>query len=35
MTTEITNWRSLGGYVSSDGRKVKEGLLFRCGQLFD
>lgn len=34
MTTEITNWRSLGGYVGAQGKKVKEGLLFRCGQLF-
>lgn len=35
MAKEITNWRSLGGYISANGQKVKEGLLFRCGQLFD
>ena len=35
MVREITNWRSLGGNVSADGRKVKDGLLFRCGQLYN
>ena len=35
MVREITNWRSLGGNVGADGRKVKDGLLFRCGQLYN
>jgi len=35
MAENITNWRSLGGYVGAEGKKVKEGMLFRCGQLFD
>ena len=35
MAREITNWRSLGGNVGADGRKVKDGLLFRCGQLYN
>ena len=35
MTREITNWRSLGGYTGFAGRKVKDGLLFRCGQLYN
>lgn len=35
MTQEITNWRSLGGYVGAGGKKVKDGMLFRTGQLFD
>ena len=35
MVREITNWRSLGGNVGADGRKVKGGLLFRCGQLYN
>ncbi len=35
MTKDITNWRSLGGYISDNGKKVREGMLFRCGQLFD
>lgn len=35
MATDITNWRSLGGYIGADNRKVKEGLLFRCGQLYN
>ncbi|BDR59650.1 tyrosine-protein phosphatase [Xylocopilactobacillus apicola] len=35
MSSEITNWRSLGGYVSANGQKVKDDLLFRCGQLYD
>jgi protein-tyrosine phosphatase len=34
LVKEITNWRSLGGMVGADGKKVKEGLLFRSGQLF-
>ncbi|RMC46034.1 tyrosine-protein phosphatase [Lactobacillus sp. ESL0230] len=35
MVKDITNWRSLGGYVGANGKKVKENMLFRCGQLFD
>lgn len=35
MTTEITNWRSLGGYIGADGKKVKNDMLYRTGQLFD
>lgn len=35
MAQNITNWRSLGGLVSANGKTVKDGLLFRCGQLFD
>ena len=35
MAREITNWRSLGGNVGADGRKIKDGLLFRCGQLYN
>ncbi|RHW54225.1 protein-tyrosine-phosphatase [Lactobacillus bombicola] len=35
MVKDITNWRSLGGYVGTNGKKVKENMLFRCGQLFD
>lgn len=35
MAKDITNWRSLGGLVSANGKKVKDGILFRCGQLFD
>ena len=31
----LNNARQLGGYVGSDGRKVKANVLIRCGQLSD
>ena len=31
--TGVTNARQLGGYVAEDGRKVKDGVLIRCGAL--
>lgn len=30
---EIYNFRDMGGLQTTDGRRVKEGLLFRCGEL--
>ncbi|WP_165847283.1 tyrosine-protein phosphatase [Lacticaseibacillus paracasei] len=32
---KITNFRSLGGYQNAHGQMVKEGLIFRSGQLFE
>ena len=34
MVNKITNWRSLGGLVGRNGKKVKENLLYRSGQLY-
>ena len=31
----LNNARQLGGYVGADGRKVKDNVLIRCGQLSD
>ncbi|MEG0258653.1 MAG: tyrosine-protein phosphatase [Lysinibacillus sp.] len=30
---EIYNFRDMGGQLTKDGRRVKNGLLFRCGEL--
>jgi len=27
------NFRDIGGYLTSDGRKVKQGIVFRSGEL--
>ena len=32
---KITNFRSLGGYRNANGQAVKEGLIYRSGQLFE
>ncbi len=32
---KITNFRSLGGYQNAHGQMVKDGLIFRSGQLFE
>ena len=32
---KITNFRSLGGYQNAHGQRVKDGLVFRSGQLFE
>ena len=29
----VTNIRDLGGWTTNDGRKIRQGLLFRCGEL--
>lgn len=29
----VTNVRDLGGYTTQSGKKVKQGLVYRCGQL--
>lgn len=33
MFEKIYNFRDMGGQVTNDGRRVKKGLLFRCGEL--
>ncbi len=35
MERQITNWRSLGGHVGAGGKRVRDDLLFRCGQLYN
>ena len=32
---QVDNFRDLGGIVVDDGRKIKDGMFFRCGKLFD
>lgn len=31
----VTNFRDMGGYMTESGRRVKQGLVFRCGTISD